>query len=89
MNTKNFAETMKIFTDRLGVTVVDFEFKNDRFISTDTIVLDEDDPMEYLIVVKVINNVGTVVIGYSDGIKFTETETLGQIICENDTWNIV
>lgn len=89
MKTANINEVMKTFTDNLGVNEVEFEYKSDKFVSTNTIILDEFEPIEYLIVVKVLNDTGTVVLGYADGIKFVETKTLGQILFENDSWTVL
>ena len=37
-------------------------------------------------VVKIFGSVGTVIIGSSDGINFTEFETLGQIVFNGEKW---
>ena len=42
--------------------------------------------MEYYIVIKVFNNVGTVSIGQSDGITYNEYKTLGQIMYDGSKW---
>ena len=90
MNTTNFKETMKIFFDELGIDPIDFEYDNELnyFISVTSFINSEDDPQEYYIVVKIVHDCGTVVVGYTDGIQFYELKTLGQIVFEDGKWNI-
>ena len=45
-----------------------------------------DNPEAYYVVIKINNNIGTVVIGTSDGIRFDETDVLGQIMLVGQWW---
>ena len=87
MNT-NINEAMKPFFDQLGIDPIDFNYVENkkRFISTEAFYNNDSDPEAYYVVVKLIGNSGTVVIGTSDGIKFVETETLGQIYFDGSHW---
>ena len=88
MNLTNFDETMKPFFDKLEIDPIPLEYNENlnKFISTESFVEDDESAEEYFIVIKMTGNAGTVVIGYADGPKFIETETLGQIMFDKDKW---
>lgn len=89
IDTTNLKEAVKPFFDKLGIDEMDFNYneKTGKFVSTEAFSYDDDDPLPYFVVIRVYNNAGTVVIGTSDGLKFAETEVLGQIYFENGKWN--
>lgn len=88
MNNDNFNEAMKYFFDKLEINEIPFKYDEQLkwLITTETFPY--DDLFEYYLVVKLndTHTCGTVVIGFSDGIKFYEVQTLGQILYENNKW---
>lgn len=84
----NINEAVKPFFDRLDLDEIPFEYNvnKKRFITKHSFTYDDADPDAYFMVVKVFGKVGTVVIGTSDGINFTELETLGQIVYDGNKW---
>ena len=96
MNTTNFNETMDFFTDKLQINEMTYTYdeRHNRFYSDDVCELDIDgdgDIRDYLIIIKLNShkNVGTVVLGETDGIKFFEYRILGQISLENERWTVI
>lgn len=89
MNTTNFDVAMQPFFEKLNIDPMEFVYdeETNSFISQASFINDDNDPMEYVIVVKLYKNCGNVCIGYSDGVKFYETAMLGQIMFENNKWN--
>lgn len=89
MNT-NINEVMKPYFDRLGIDPIEFNYDEAKkqFVSKESFSYDDDDPEAYYVVVKLTNTVGTVVIGTSDGIRFNEVDTLGQIVFNGKDWEI-
>lgn len=87
MNT-NINDVMKLYFDQLNIDPIEFDYDATRkkFISKESFIYDLNDPEPYFIIVKISGNIGTVVIGTSDGVKFIETDVLGQIQFENDHW---
>ncbi len=87
MNT-NINEAMKPYFDQLGIDPIEFDYDDTKkkFISKDSFVYDVNDPEAYFIVVKISGNIGTVIIGTSDGVRFIEDEILGLIQYEGDHW---
>lgn len=87
MNT-NINNAMKRFFDELDIDPIEFDYyeSKKKFISREAFTYN-DDPQAYYIVVKITNNtVGTVLLGTSDGIKFTEVNMLGQILFNGTEW---
>ena len=84
----NFNEVMKTYFNQLGLDPIEFTFndKTNKYITVESFQYDENDLEAYYIVVKMINNVGNVMLGTSDGLKFHEHELLGQIMNHNGTW---
>lgn len=84
----NFNEVMTTFFNQLGIDPIEFNYneKTKKYITTESFTNEDDDPEAYYMVVKMNENIGTVVIGTSDGIKFSETEMLGQIRNDNGVW---
>ena len=87
MNETNFINAMKPFFDKLDINELSFHYNEElnSFISDQTFVY-EDEPIEFMMVVKIFKNIGTVVIGQSDGINFIEYKTIGQIEFVNEKW---
>jgi len=87
MKTANLKEALKPFFDKLEVNNLDFNFDEETssFVSTDTFGY-EDYELEHYMVIKVINNAGTIFVGTSDGIEFFPTDTLGQIGFDGSKW---
>lgn len=87
----NFNETMKYFFDKLEINEIPFEYDEQLNYLITKETFPYDDLFEYYLVVKLNNThtCGTVVIGFSDGIKFYEIQTLGQILYENNSWQVV
>ena len=87
MNFNNFNEAMSTFFDRLKINPIEFElYSKNRLISKQPFTYNDNDPEDYYIVVKLYDNIGTVVTGTANGPKFVEYETLGQIEFNNDKW---
>ena len=84
----NINEAVKPFFDKLDLDPIDFEYNvnKQRFITKKSFTYDDNDPEAYYMIVKIFGSVGTVVIGSSDGINFTEFETLGQIVFNGEKW---
>ena len=89
MNT-NINEVMKPYFNQLGIDPIEFNYDEAKkqFISKESFSYDDDDPEAYYIVVKLTNTVGTVIIGTSDGIRFSEADILGQIVFNGKDWEI-
>ena len=87
MNT-NINEVMNQYFDQLNIDPIEFEYDEARkkFISKESFIYDINDPEQYFIVVKISGNIGTVVVGTSDGVRFVEADVLGQIQFEGDHW---
>ena len=83
----HFEEALKPFFDKLNIDPISFDYYNtiNKFVSSQPF-FEEDEKDEYYIVIKLINNTGTIVVGTTDGIRFYETEMLGQIVYDNDQW---
>lgn len=90
MNNTNFNEAMSYFFNLLEINELEFNYNEqlNYLISKESFPYDDDD-QEYYLVVKLNGNTGTVVVGFSDGIKFYETQTLGQISLENGKWYVL
>lgn len=88
MNMSNFKEVITQFFEELNIDPMEFTYneKTKKFISNESFSYSDDDPESYFMVIKMINNIGNVMIGTSDGIKFSERELLGQIMYDNNTW---
>lgn len=84
----NVIEAMKPYFDELGIDPIEFNYIVDknRFISKKSFQNENDDPEAYYIVIKINDNIGTVVTGVSDGIKFDEVDVLGQIGFDGQNW---
>lgn len=84
----NFNDVMKLYFDQLEIDPIEFIYneKTNKYITSKSFQNNEDDPEAYYLVVRMINNVGNVLIGTSDGINFTEIEMLGQIMIQDDRW---
>ena len=87
MKTANLKEVLKPFFDKLEVNNLDFNFDEETssFVSTDTFGYG-DYELEHYMVIKVINNAGTIFVGTSDGIEFFPTDALGQIGFDGSKW---
>lgn len=87
----NINEAMKHYFDQLSIDPIEFKYDEakKRFISKESFIYDINDPEQYFIVVKISGNIGTVVVGTSDGVRFVEAEVLGQIQYEGDHWAII
>ena len=83
MELYNIQEVIKPFFDNLGINEIDLEYKNNIFITKEDFIIDE---IPYYLYIRLYNNIGTVCLGYTDGIKLYKTETLGQIILEDNCW---
>lgn len=81
-------DVMKKYFDQLGIDPIDFTFneKTNKYITTESFQYDENDPEAYFIVVQMVNSIGNIFIGTSDGIKFIKHEMLGQIMNLNGNW---
>lgn len=86
----NLTEALTPFFEKLKIYPVTFTYaeKTKRYIS-EPIVVDEDDPSEYFIVIKMFNSVGNVSFGYADGNSFKEIEFLGQVEEKDGSWSII
>ena len=89
MDNTNFNEAMSYFFDMLEINELDFEYNERLHYLISKEAFPYDDEQDYYLVVKLNGNTGTVVIGFSDGIKFYETQTLGQISLENGKWHVL
>lgn len=89
MDNTNFNEAMSYFFDMLEINELDFEYNKRLHYLISKEAFPYDDEQDYYLVVKLNGNTGTVVIGFSDGIKFYETQTLGQISLENGKWHVL
>lgn len=89
MNT-NINTAMQPIFDKLQVNPVDFKYfeKLNKFISAESINL-YGDSANYVIVININNNIGTVLLGTTDGVTFHETSLLGQIVLKNNEWKIL
>lgn len=87
MNT-NINEAVKPFFTKLNIDPIEFNYDDNKkqFISKESFSYDDTDPEAYYIIIRVSNTIGTVVIGTSDGIRFAETEILGQIMFNGKNW---
>lgn len=87
MNT-NINEAVKPFFTKLNIDPINFNYDNvkNQFISKESFSYDDNDPEAYFVVIRISNTIGTVVIGTSDGIRFVETEILGQIMFDGKNW---
>lgn len=86
----NIEAAMQPYFEQLNVNPVEFSYftKENKFISTDTVNID-DDLSPYFIVVNIVNNIGTALLGTSDGINFYETKLLGQIMFDGYKWKTI
>lgn len=84
----NLNEAMQLFFDELNIDPIEFNYIEDQnlYISKNSFSYDDSELMEYYIVIKVFNNIGTVSIGQSDGITYNEYKTLGQIMYDGSKW---
>ena len=74
-------EMMIPIFEELNLDPIEFVFdeRRNKYVTKEAFQYDYDDPEAYYIVIKVFNNIGTAVLGTSDGLRFYETEYLGQI----------
>ena len=88
MNTNNLNIALKPFFDELNIDELEMGYneKLNRFMSKTSFMLYEDDDLEYFMVVNIFNTAGSVFIGYTDGINFYKTKTLGQVFYKDDHW---
>ena len=84
MNT-NINDAMKPIFDRLDLDPVEFKYyeQSSKFISNPFHYTEDE---QYNIVIEVVNNIGTIFLGTSDGVKFTEIELLGRIKFDGNNW---
>lgn len=87
----NFNEIMQYFFNKLEINEIPFEYNEKLNYLMTKETFPYDDLFEYYLVVKLnaAHTCGTVVIGFSDGVKFYETQTLGQILYENGKWQVL
>ena len=87
MNT-DINNAVQTYFEKLDIDPIDFVYDRlkNRFISKDSFKFSIDDYSDYFIVIKVTNTVGTVILGMSDGVKFSPLELLGQIWFDGSTW---
>lgn len=78
-------EVMKPFFDELNIDPIEFNYNNNEYISKESFSLDENEE-DFYMVIKLYNNIGTVIIGQTDGIRFFKDRTLGQIVYNGSGW---
>ena len=88
MNEVNLNEVMASYFDQLKIDPISFKYIENKksFVSTQPFHIYTEDPCDYLIVIKITRNIGTISIGYIDGNNYYAYRILGQIQFDGEKW---